>query len=472
MTTLKEIQVPDIGDFSDVEIIEVLVRPGDVVKKEDSLITIESDKASMEIPSPEAGVVEELRVGIGDRVSQGDVILSMGLAERPRPTQDAQRKEVVAAGLNAAASSSGPSGQQNESMVEAPEAPKSPIRISPQQPKREPPPPATTNPSAPVRSKPAVLPAGSIARPSPTAHLRDERIKRAHASPSVRRFARELGAELGDVKGSGPKGRILKTDVQEHIKRSLAAGSAGFRVVEMPEVDFSKYGEIEVRPLSRINKQVGLNLHRNWVRIPHVTQYDEADITELEDFRKSLNEEYAAKGIKVTVLTFLMKGVVSALKKFPRFNTSLDSGQENLIFRHYYHIAVAVDTPEGLVAPVIREVDRKSLVEIASELTQISAKARAGRLSPTEMQGGCFSISSLGGIGGSAFTPIINAPQVAILGASRAAMKPVYQGGEFVPRLILPLSLSYDHRVIDGADGARFTRFLSAVLSDTRRMLL
>ena len=476
MTTQKEIQIPDIGDFSDVEIIEVLVQPGDAINKEDSLITVESDKASMEIPSPESGVIKELIVGIGDRVSQGDVILTMDLADEGQSAQVSKQPEAAASESDGSASFLDPLSAQREAAVEAPEAaPTSPIRISPQQPKQEQSRSIPLGPPVVVPSAPAEKTSGPPARaikPSPTAHLRDEQIKTAHASPAVRRFARELGADLGEIKGSGPKGRILKTDIQEHIKRSLAAGAMGFKVAEMPEVDFSKYGEIEVRPLTRINKQAASNLHRNWVRIPHVTQYDEADITELEDFRKSLNKEYQAKGTKVTILTFLMKAVVSALKRYPRFNTSLDYEQENLIFRHYYHIAVAVDTPEGLVVPVIREVDRKSLIEIASELSEVSNRAREGRLSPTEMQGGCFSISSLGGIGGSAFTPIVNAPQVAILGVSRAAIRPVYKDGEFVPRLILPLSLSYDHRVIDGAHGARFTSFLSAVLSDTRRMLL
>jgi pyruvate dehydrogenase E2 component (dihydrolipoamide acetyltransferase) len=320
--------------------------------------------------------------------------------------------------------------------------------------------------------QPQSQPVESGVRRSPTAHFDQERFKKAHASPSVRRFARELGADLGVVKGSGPKGRILKYDVQAYIKQALTSGATGFSVAELPEVDFSKFGTIELKPLTRINKLTGQNLHRNWVRIPHVTQYDEADITELEAFRKSLNEEYKDKGTKITIVVFLMKAVVSALKAFPRFNSSLDRAQENLVIKRYYHIGVAVDTEDGLVVPVIRDVDRKSLVEIAAELIVVSAKAREGKLSPTEMQGGCFSISSLGGIGGTAFTPIVNAPEVAVLGVSKATTKPVFQNEAFVPRLILPFSLSYDHRVIDGADGVRFTKFLSAMLSDTRRMLL
>lgn len=469
MTTLKEIRVPDIGDFSEVEIIEVLVHPGETVNKEDSLITLESDKASMEIPSPESGVIKEVMVDVGDKVSQGDVILSMDLAEETRSTQSSDAD--TAAEHDAPPPSSAQADAHREAETREPKAP---ARTPPEQSASGEVSSSNKISAGRASAGPPVVPTRDAGRSSPTAHLKDEKIKTAHASPAVRRFARELGAELGEVKGSGPKGRILKTDVQAYVKRSLSAGVSGFKVAEAPEVDFSKYGEIDVQPLTRINKLTGQHLHRNWVRIPHVTQFDEADITELEDFRTSLNREYKdeAKEVKITILTFLMKAVVSALKKYPRFNSSLDSEQENLIYRHYYHIGVAVDTAQGLVVPVIREVDRKSIVEIAHELSEVSVRARKGDLSPTEIQGGCFTISSLGGVGGSAFTPIINAPQVAVLGVSRAAMKPVYQEHEFVPRLILPLSLSYDHRVIDGADGARFTSFVSAVLSDTRRMLL
>lgn len=424
MATETEIRVPDIGDFSDVEVIEVLVAPGDRVNKEDSLITLESDKASMEIPSPEAGTVKAVKVAVGDRVAEGNpiAILELGAPAEAPPAPAAEP----------------PQAQE-------------PISVPTEPPPAEPPP---------------------AERPSPTAHIDTGRFKKAHASPAVRRFARELGADLGEIKGSGPKGRILRTDVQDYIKSRLSGAGGGLMVPEMPEVDFSSFGEIEVRPLTRINKLTGQNLHRNWVRIPHVTQCDEADITELEEFRRSLNAEYKDKGVKITLLSFLMKAVVSALREYPRFNASLDPPGENLILKHYFHIGVAVDTPNGLVVPVIRDVDRKSLVELAEELRQISGRAREGKLSPGEMRGGCFSISSLGGIGGTSFTPIINAPEVAILGVAKAAMRPVYEDGGFVPRLILPLSLSYDHRVIDGADGARFTTFLSALLSDTRRMLL
>ena len=309
-------------------------------------------------------------------------------------------------------------------------------------------------------------------RPSPTAHIQPESFKKAHASPAIRRFARELGVDLSRVEGSGPKGRILKEDVQGYVKRALAQPAGGLGVAPMPEIDFSQYGEIETKALTKINKLTGQNLHRNWVTIPHVTQFDEADITELDSFRKKLAEEYKSKGVKITFLAFLMKAVVSALKEYPRFNASLDATGENLILKKYYHVGVAVDTPDGLVVPVIRDVDRKTLVDIARELTEVSERARTKKLSPADMQGGCFTISSLGGIGGTMFTPIVNAPEVAILGVSRAKMQPVWNGEEFEPRLIMPIALSYDHRVIDGADGARFTSFLCKLLSDMRRMLL
>ncbi len=430
MSELKEIRVPDIGDFDQVEVIEVLVQPGDQVHAEDSLITLESDKASMEIPSPVSGTIREVEVAVGDRVSQGDLIAvaEVEAAGEARPVTPAQAQPQPEAPVESATT----------------EAPASPA------------PPAPTE-----------------ARPSPTAHIPAESFRKAHASPAVRRFARELGVDLTQVQGTGPKGRIRKEDVQAYVKRALAQGGAGgLFVEEMPEIDFSQFGEIEVQPLTRINKLTGKVLHRNWVRIPHVTQFDEADITDLESFRKELNAEYQTRGIKITILSFLIKAVVSALRQFPRFNASLDASGENLILKRYYHIGVAVDTPQGLVVPVIRDADRKSLVEIAEELVTVSARARDGKLSPKDLQGGTFSISSLGGIGGTAFTPIVNAPEVAILGVSRSQWRPVYKDGGFVPRLILPLSLSYDHRVIDGADGARFTSALNKLLSDTRRMLL
>ncbi|MEJ2654139.1 MAG: dihydrolipoyllysine-residue acetyltransferase [Acidihalobacter sp.] len=432
MAELKEIRVPDIGDFKSVEVIEVLVAPGDTIAAEDSLITLESDKASMEIPAPEGGVVREVRVKVGDHIAEGSPILVLepGEASAARPAPAAKSAEAPA--------------------------------------------PAAAETPAPAPASKATAEPAPAAKPSPTAHLNEQRFRKAHASPSVRRFARELGVDLGEVGGSGAKGRILREDVQAYVKRALSHGAAagGLGVAPMPEVDFSQFGEIETQPLTKINKLTGQNLHRNWVSIPHVTQFDEADVTNLESFRKQMVEEYAAKGVKITMLAFLMKAVVSALREFPRFNASLDPTQENLIVKKYFHIGIAVDTPDGLVVPVIRDVDRKSLVDLAQELGEVSKRAREKKLKPSDMQGGCFSISSLGGIGGTAFTPIINAPEVAILGVSRTSWQPVYENGEFVPRLMLPLSLSYDHRVIDGALGARFTSFLSKLLSDTRRMLL
>ncbi len=436
---MKEVLVPDIGNFSDVEIIEVLVAPGDRVKAEDSLITLESDKASMEIPSSDSGIVKELKVKVGDRISTGKPILVLELS----------------------------GDGTTEPAVSTATQPATPAPLPPNaQPARG----TTPTPTAPAPA--AVVPPPSV-RPSPTAKIDEVKFAVAYASPSVRRFARELGVDLGRVDGTGPKGRILKEDVQAFVKRALTQGvGSGLAVAPMPEIDFGQWGEIELKPLSKINKLTGQNLHRNWVNVPHVTQFDEADITDLEDFRKSLVEEYKSKGIKLTLLVFLMKAVVSALKAYPRFNSSLDATGENLVLKKYFNIGIAVDTPDGLVVPVIRDVDRKSLVDLAAELGEVSEKARTKKLKPQDMQGGCFSISSLGGIGGTLFTPIVNAPEVAILGVSRAKMQPVWNGQTFEPRLILPLSLSYDHRVIDGADGARFTSFLNRVLSDTRRLLL
>ena len=425
----KEIVVPDIGDFKDVEVIEVLVAPGDNIRPEDSLISVESDKAAMEIPAPEGGVVKDVKVTVGDKVSEGSLILVLDAANEPPAAVEPTPLPTAA-----------PAPVETEPAAAAPVPP--------------PPPPAP-------------------AKPSPTATIDEVSFAKAYASPSVRRFARDLGVDLGRVEGSGRKGRVTKDDVTGFVKRAMTQPSGGgLGVAPMPEIDFSQWGEIDTKPLTRINKLTGQNLHRNWVTVPHVTQFDEADITDLEDFRKSMVAEYKDKGIKITMLSFLMKAVVSALKEYPRFNSSLDTTGENLIFKKYYNIGIAVDTPDGLVVPVVRDVDRKSLVDLAQELGEISQKARDKKLKPADMQGGCITISSLGGIGGTKFTPIVNAPDVAILGVSRSKMQPVWNGGEFEPRLILPLSLSYDHRVIDGADGARFTSFLSRVLSDTRRLLL
>ncbi|ANN78323.1 dihydrolipoyllysine-residue acetyltransferase [Bordetella flabilis] len=433
------IDVPDIGDFKEVEVIEVMVKVGDTIQAEQSLITVESDKASMEIPAAQGGVIKEVRVKVGDKVSKGTplVVVEGGAApSAPAPQQAA------------------PAPSQQEAA------------------------PAPSQPQA------AATPAAA-SRPAPAAALPEAELKPGqlpHASPSVRKFARELGVDLKRVQGSGAKGRITQDDVRNFVKQSLAGGApaapgagaagnvGGLNVLAWPQVDFAKFGPIEAKPLSRIKKISGANLHRNWVMIPHVTNNDEADITDLEALRVTLNKENEKSGVKVTMLAFLIKAVVAALKKYPEFNASLDG--DNLVLKQYYHIGFAADTPNGLVVPVIRDADKKGILQIAQETSDMAKKARDGKLSPAEMQGGCFSISSLGGIGGTHFTPIINAPEVAILGVSRSEHKPVWDGKQFVPRLKLPLSLSYDHRVIDGAAAARFNAYLGALLADFRRIAL
>ena len=432
--SLLEVKVPDIGDFKDVPVIGIEVSPGDTVKAEDPLVTLESDKATMEVPAPAAGTVKEIKLKVGDKVSEGTLVLLL---------------ETAAAGAAAPATAPTP-------------APASP-------------PPATAA-SKPASAEP-VAPAPAAAPPAPAEIAAAVVGHRAHASPSVRRFARELGVDVALVKGTGPKGRILQEDVQNYVKQALAqprgaapAGGTGLDLLPWPTVDFAKFGPVESKPLSRIKKISGANLARNWVMIPHVTQFDEADITDLEALRVQLNKENEKSGAKLTMLAFLIKAAVAALKKYPDFNASLDG--ENLVYKQYFHIGFAADTPNGLVVPVIRDADRKGLLEIAKEMGALSAKAREGKLGPAEMQGGCFSISSLGGIGGTAFTPIVNAPEVAILGVSKSQTRPVWDGKVFQPRLMIPLSLSYDHRVIDGAAAARFTAYLAQVLADMRRVLL
>ena len=450
MSSITEIKVPDIGDFKEVEVIEILVKPGDSVAKEASLITVESDKATMEIPSPAAGVVKEVRIKLGDKVAEGSMILlleaSEGEAPAPQPPKSAE--------------------------VSAPSAPAPKPAAAPA--------PATEPAAVPI---PILRPA-----PVPIEPVAEVAAFKPHASPSVRKFARELGADLAKVKGSGPKGRITQEDVQAFVKGIMTqapapapappAGCFVFDLPDWPQVDFAKFGPVESKPLSRIKKLSGANLHRNWISIPHVTQFDEADITELEAFRKESGAASEKQGFKLTLLAFLIKACVTALRQYPEFNASLERGGENLVLKKYFHIGVAVDTPDGLVVPVIRDADRKGVYDLARELAEVSKLARDRKLKPGDMQGGTFSISSLGGIGGTAFTPIINAPEVAILGVSRSAMRPVWAGGkgeaagQFMPRLMLPLSLSYDHRVIDGAAAARFTSYLASVLSDIRRSLL
>jgi pyruvate dehydrogenase E2 component (dihydrolipoamide acetyltransferase) len=432
MANAIEVKVPDIGDFKDIPVIEVLVKPGDRVRAEDPLVTLESDKATMDVPAPASGVVRDVRLKVGDKVSQGVLVLMLEPAEA------------------------------------APAAAPAPAAAVPA--------PASPPPAAPAPAVAAARPAATPPAPPPAA-VDEAGFALAHASPSVRRFARELGVDLARVKGSGPKERVLKEDVQAYVKSELArpreeGGGPGFNLPSLPAVDFAKFGPVATRPLSRIKKISGAFLHRNWVSIPHVTQHDEADITELEAFRRAQAEELKKSGVKLTMLGFLMKAAVAALKRFPEFNASLAPDGESLILKNYFHIGVAVDTPNGLVVPVIRDVDKKGLLDIARELAEVSTRMRDGKVSPADLQGGCFSISSLGGIGGSHFTPIINAPEVAILGVGKSALKPVWNGKEFVPRLLLPLSLSYDHRVIDGALGARFSTYLTTVLSDIRRLVL
>jgi pyruvate dehydrogenase E2 component (dihydrolipoyllysine-residue acetyltransferase) len=438
-----EVKVPDIGDFTDVPIIEIFVKPGDAVNAEDSLVTLESDKATMDVPAPVGGIVNDVKVKVGDKVSEGSVIVVLdatGASAQPKPAESAKG---------------------NGAAVEAK--------------------PAETEARAPSAPAPAPMPSRAAQEPAAAAPVDREAFKAAHASPSVRKFARELGVDLARIAGTGPKGRILQDDVQKFVRGLLEGGApaaaagattagGALNLLPWPSVDFAKFGATQPRPLTRIKKISGANLARNWVMIPHVTQFDEADVTELEAFRVALNKENEKAGLKVTMLAFLIKVCVAALKRFPDFNASLDG--DTLVLKQYFHIGFAADTPNGLVVPVLKDADQKGVLQLAKEMSELSAKAREGKLGPADMQGGCFSISSLGGIGGTAFTPIINAPEVAILGVSKSVMKPVWDGKAFVPRLMLPLSLSYDHRVIDGAAAARFTSHLAGLLADMRRAML
>lgn len=442
MAELKQVLIPDIGDFKDVPVIEVLVKAGDEVKAEDSLITLESDKATIEIPSPYSGVIKQISVKPGDKVSEGKSILTIETSD------DAQTQ-------------AGNSKQASADLLTQKTA---------------------VNSEHEAKPVPASAPAQSVQTQSQrhVAPVTGITVSKAHASPSIRRFARELGVNLDLITGSGPKHRILKEDVQAYVKSELSKSSnngtgLGLNLLPWPQVNFAKFGPIELKALTRIKQISGANLHRNWVMIPHVTQFDEADITDLETLRKESNDAEKANTVKLTLLAFLMKALIAPLKKFPEFNASLDSsvdGEANLIIKRYYHIGFAVDTANGLVVPVIKDVDQKGIITIAEELTNLSALAREGKLKLADMQGASFTISSLGGIGGTAFTPIINAPEVAILGISKASIKPIYREHQFIPRLMLPLSLSYDHRVIDGATAARFTNHLVQVLTDMRLALL
>ena len=452
MAELLEARVPDIGGDKDVPVIELLVQPGDIVRKDQGLVTLESDKATMEVPAPFDGIVRELKVKLGDALSAGSVValIEPAVAEVGKPAVAVSAPVAPTAAPAATPAAVAPAAPA-AAVVSAAPAPSPATNAHP---------PTVL----PTRTPPVAFDAESL-QPG----------KVPHASPAVRLFARELGVDLAQVTGSARAGRISKEDVQGFVKAALAEGGApraggggGLDLIPWPKVDFAKVGAVEGRPLTRIQKLSGANLHRNWVSIPHVTQNDDADITDMEAFRKKLGEEN--KDTKVTPLVFLIKAAVAALKKFPNFNASLDG--DRLVLKQYFHIGIAVDTPDGLVVPVIRDADRKGLLELAKELGEISAKARDKKLTSADMQGGCFSISSLGGIGGTGFTPIINAPEVAILGVSRSVMKPVWNGQAFEPRLLLPLSLTYDHRVIDGASAARFTAYLAQVLGDLRRLLL
>ena len=425
MTNLIEVRVPDIGDYKDVEVIEVAVQPGDTVAVDATLVTLETEKATMDVPSSAAGVVRELKVSRGSRVSQGDVIALL----------EGEVAPSAAAAVSATQASTQPAPQPSTAV--AGERPR---------------------PSAQAAS------AGVVDTPG---------FSTAHASPSIRRFARELGVDLAKVRGTGTKGRVTEQDVKAHVKRLLTEGApaAGAALPRVPQVDFAAFGPVERRPLSRIQKISGPRLHASWVNVPHVTQFDEADITEMEATRARLKDEATTRGIKLTPLAFVVRACVLALQAYPQFGASLDADAGELVIKKYVHIGFAADTPNGLVVPVVRDADRKDVFELARDLASLSEKARTGKLTAAEMQGGVFTISSLGGIGGTAFTPIINAPEVAILGVSRSAHRPVYENGAFVPRLILPLSLSYDHRVIDGAAAVRFTTFLAKALADVPGLL-
>lgn len=455
-TETIEVKVPDIGEDGEVDVIEVLVNEGDSIEKEDGLITLETDKATMDVPSPEAGTVKSVEVKVGDKVSEGSLVITLEVTR----------------------SSSAGKSSSNKGTSDADKTSSSAAKKSSSE--------ADTKSDKDDEGRPTA--SGERKAPPVPDHPLDKKGKAeglAYASPAVRRLAREFGVDLNQVKGSGRKERILKEDVQEYVKYELsrpkatasagaAQGAGGLQVIAPPKVDFSKFGEIEEVPLTRIQKISGPNLHRNWVTIPHVTQFDEADITELEKFRKQENELQAKKkdGVKITPLVFIMKAVAKALQEYPVFNSSLHEDGEHLIMKKYIHIGIAVDTPGGLVVPVIRDVDKKGIYELSEELVDVSTRARDGKLKSQDMQGGCFSISSLGGIGGTAFTPIVNAPDVAILGVSKSEMKPKWNGKDFEPRLMLPTSLSYDHRVIDGAVAARFSVYLCNVLSDIRKLVL
>ena len=463
MADVREAKVPDIGDFQGVPVIEVMVKPGDRVEKDQGLVTLESAKATMEVPAPFAGTVKEMRVKEGDEVSEGSVIATI----EAEGGQGASSKPAAAESKPAAPAQEKREEKPQPDERAAAKQPEKALSSSQPQPSRSEDEHATERRAPPVPFDADSIMPGKV----------------PYASPAVRAFARELGVDLARVSGSERGGRITREDIQQFVKSAMTGGALpqmagaggggnGLNLLPWPQIDFSKFGETETRPLSRIKKLSGANLARNWAMIPHVTQFEDADITDLEALRVALNKENEKAGIKVTLLAFLIKACVACLQKYPDFNASLDASGENLVLKKYFHVGFAADTPNGLVVPVIRDCDKKGVLDIAQEMSALAKKARDGKLMPGEMSGGCFSISSLGGIGGTMFTPIINAPEVAILGVSRSSTKPVWNGNEFAPRLILPLSLSYDHRVIDGAAAARFATYLAQLLGDMRRALL
>ena len=444
-----EVKVPDIGEFTDVDVIELLVKPGDTVSVDDPLIAIESEKATMEVPAPAAGVVKEIKVKLGDKVSEGSLILVLEAetaAAQPKPPTSPEAKAPIAQDAKTPATPS-------LRLVSSSE-------------------PVSAEPSMSAIPRAVPTTDGSVASAMPQ-EKEGQPSSKPHASPSVRKMARELGVNLNFIKGSGRNGRIFRVDVQKFVASELSRpkGSAvGLDLIPWPKLDFTKFGQVETRPLSRIRKLAKANLARNWVMIPHVTQFDEVDVTELEEFRRQINLAKSNAGIKVTILAFILKALIASLTEYPEFNSSLDG--DNLLLKKYFNLGFAADTPNGLIVPVLHDVDQKGLFQIARETSELAAAAREGKLKPMDIQGGCFTVSSLGGIGGTAFTPIINAPEVAILGVSKLVQKPVYRDGALVPRLMLPLSLSYDHRVIDGAAAARFITHLGLVINDMRRALL
>ena len=462
MIKTKDVLIPDIGEFDQVEVIEVLVKSGDTVSAEDPLLTMESDKASMDVPSPFGGIVKTVKIKAGDKVSQNDLILTLS----------------VEGGENSSLEKTSNESSISETLEDANSSQKDSIEISSSTQNLD------VNRDSGLRRKSEKLGIDnahsfSAHRPSPTQMFVDQKnFLRAHASPSIRKFAREMGVDLSQVHGTGRKGRITQQDVHVFVKQVMSGvyttgnSTEGAGIPEIPEIDFSKFGSVEIQPLSRIKKKTAVNLHRSWLNLPIVTHHDDADITELEQFRKSLSEEAAKKGVKLTLLSFLLKACAVAIRKHPTFNSSLSADKENLVIKHYLNIGVAVDTPDGLVVPVISDVEQKGLIELAKELEEVSKRARTNKLKSDDIEGGCFSISSLGGIGGTAFTPLVNAPEVSVLGVTRSRMVPIWNGKDFNPKLMLPLDLTYDHRVIDGAQAARFMADLCAILGDMRRMSL